>query len=331
MAVRVDDPATPAQPFAVHDGVNAPPLTVVLRGYERFVRDVRAEWAGVGIRRFSNREVYVEVPAQAEGRHCIVVGSVSPHGTNVEDVTLVAHTLRRAGATRITALLPYLAYARQDRADPSSSLGLGWLGALLRASGVSDIVCVDVHSGIAGEVVGLPVRSLSPAGLLARALPQSWRQEVTFVAPDEGAIERCWAVARAAGSELSIVWARKRRTTTGVEHLALVGSPTEQAVVVDDILDTGATLFSCCSRLRGAGVRRIGVLATHGLFTGARWGSLSSEGIERIWISDTVLSRHRPPTTNVVPVAPLLAPALDPTRRDLQAANQAATAEAGST
>jgi len=331
MAVRVDDPATPTQPAAVPDGVNSRPLTAVLRGYERFVRDISAEWAGVSVRRFPNREVYVEVPAQVEGRHCIVVGSVSPSGTGLEDVTLVAHTLRRAGATRITAVLPYLAYARQDRADRSSSLGLGWVGALLRASGVSDIVCVDVHSGIAGEVVGLPVRSLSPAGLLAGALPQSWRREATFVAPDEGAIERCGAVVRAAGSELGMVWARKRRTTTGVEHLALVGSPTEQAVVVDDILDTGATLFSCCSQLRRAGVRRIGVLATHGLFTGARWRSLFSEGIERIWITDTVLSRHRPSTATVVPVAPLLASAFDPTSHKLRAASQAAMGEAGST
>ncbi len=307
----VSDPATPARRVAcspaAHDGASSGPLVLVLRGCERFVRDVRGERVHVSVARFPNRELHVEVPPYVDGRDCVVVGSVWPSGAGLEAVTLVAHTLRRVGATRITALLPYLAYARQDRADRNSSLGLGWMGALLQASGISEVVCVDVHSGIAGQVGGLPINSLSPAELLAAALLDERRPEVTFVAPDEGAIERCAAVARAVGSELQVVWARKRRTPTGVEHLGLVGSPSEHAVVVDDILDTGATLFSCCRQLRRAGVRRIGVLATHGLFTGERWRSLASEGIERIWISDTVLARHRPPTTEVVPVSPLLA------------------------
>jgi ribose-phosphate pyrophosphokinase len=177
------------------------------------------------------------------------------------------------------------------------------------ASGIDDVVCVDVHSDQAAEVLGLRVSSLSPAGLLADALPEAWR-EATFVAPDEGALGRCSALAQAAGVESPIVWARKRRTPSGVEHLGLVGSPGSRAVVVDDILDTGATLVSCCRALRDAGVRQIGVLVTHGLFTGQCWRALLSEGVEEIWITDTVLARRRPPQAHVVSVAALLAPAL---------------------
>ena len=87
----------------------------------------------------------------------------------------------------------------------------------------------------------------------------------------------------------------------------LVGSPSGRAIVVDDILDTGDTLVSCCRQLRDAGVRQIGVIATHGLFTGERWRALLSEGVQEIWITDTVLSRRRPPQAHIVPVAPLLA------------------------
>jgi ribose-phosphate pyrophosphokinase len=102
---------------------------------------------------------------------------------------------------------------------------------------------------------------------------------------------------------------------TGVEHLGLVGSPGRRAVIVDDILDTGETLVSCCGQLRAAGVRHIGVAATHGLFTGNRWRALLADGVQKIWITDTVLSRRRPPQAQSVSVAPRLAPVLDGSRQ----------------
>ena len=281
-------------------------------GCERFVPGPRAgSRARVAVRRFPNGELRLGVPEQVVGQRCVLLGSISPPPGNVERLTLVAHALRRAGADQVVALLPYLAYARQDRAARAESLGLEWVGELLRASGVRGVVCVDVHSERAAQVLGLRLTSLSPAGILAGALPDAWRSETTFVAPDEGAVGRCSAVARAAGATEAVVWARKRRTPSGVEHLGLIGSPGRRAVVVDDILDTGATLFSCCRALRDSGAERIGVLATHGLFTGERWRALLADGVNEIWITDTVHSRRRPPGVRVVSVAPLLAPVLD--------------------
>jgi len=262
------------------------------------------------VARFANGEWHAEVRAPIDGRRCVVVGSISPPAGNIERVTLLAHALRRAGAGHITALLPYLAYARQDRAAPTQSLGLAWVGELLRASGVDEVACVDVHSDLAVEVLGLPVTSLSPAPLLMSALPPSWRDGVTFVAPDEGAISRCSAIARAAGARSPVVWLRKRRAPTGVEHLGIVGEPGRRALVVDDILDTGNTLASCCRHLRAGGVEQVGVIATHALFTGERSRALLDGAVQRLWITDTVLSRCRPRDAQVVPVAELLAPVL---------------------
>ena len=263
MVVRVADPPAPLwptiDPLPARPRRAAPapaPIALVLPGYEHFALGSGAGFERLVVGRFLNGELHVEVPERVEGRHCIVVGSISPPAGNLERLTLTAHALRRAGAQRVTAMLPYLAYARQDRAARTESLGLAWVGALLRASGVNEVVCVDVHCADAGDLLGLPLTSLSPAGLLAAALTERWRHEVTFVAPDEGAIARCSAVANAIGVDCPIVWARKRRTPTGVEHLGLVGVPTSRAVVVDDILDTGGTLVSCCRQLRDAGVSR---------------------------------------------------------------------------
>jgi ribose-phosphate pyrophosphokinase len=291
---------------------SAGPLVVVLAGQERFVSGLASgSFARVTVGRFPNGELHAVAPVGVSGRRCVLVGSISPPAGNLERFTLVAHALRRAGARRITALLPYLAYARQDRASHRESLGLEWVGGLLRASGISEVVCVDVHSTDAADLLSLPLSSLSPAELLAAALPEPWRDGVTFVAPDEGAVERCAALARAVGVDRPVVWARKRRRRSGVEHLGLVGSPGPRAVAVDDILDTGATLISFSEALRAAGVRELGVVATHGLFSGELWRLLLSNGVRELWITDTVLSGRRPAEAHVVPVAPQLAPVLE--------------------
>ena len=228
---------------------------LVLPGYERFLSGpTRRSFVRAAVRRFPNGELHVEVPERVAGRRCVIVGSISPPAGNLERLTLVGHALRRAGAQRITALLPYLAYARQDRAGRTESLGLAWAGELSRASGIGEVVCVDLHSKRGAEVLGLGLTSLSPAGLRAGALPEPWRSQVTFVAPDEGTVDRCAAVALAVGVDRPVVWARKRRTPAGVEHLGLVGTPGRRAIVVDDILDTGDALVSCCRALRDSGV-----------------------------------------------------------------------------
>jgi ribose-phosphate pyrophosphokinase len=296
-------------------GAAVVPVVAVLPGCGRFVSGLPPDsLARIVVKRFPNGELHLEVPDRVRQRPCVIVGSISPPAGNLARVTLVAHALRRAGAERVTAVLPYLAYARQDRAERNQSLGLAWVGELLRASGIGEVVCVDVHSDQATDLLGLPLVSLSPADLFANALPAFSGPGTTFVAPDEGAIDRASAVARAVDGDQPVVWARKRRTAAGVEHLGLVGTPGPRAIVVDDILDTGNTLVSCCAQLREAGVGRIGVVATHGLFTGDRWRALLAGGVQEIWITDAVLSRRRPPQAHVVATAPLLAAVLQGTR-----------------
>ncbi|QEC48299.1 ribose-phosphate diphosphokinase [Baekduia soli] len=286
------------------------PLVLVLPGQHRFVAGLEGTEVE-SLRapgRFANGELVAEVPDHVHGRSCIVVATVAPPPGAIERLTVVTQALRRAGAADVAALVPYLAYARQDRADTAQSLGLAWLGSLLHAGGIDRIACVDVHGRSAPELLGMPVASIAPAPVLAAALPPQWRTDVTFVAPDEGAVDRCLALTLAVGASEPIVWLRKRRTRSGVQHAGLVGTPGPRAVIVDDILDTGGTLVSCCRELQRAGVQQIGVAVTHGLFTGEGWRELFDLGVTRMWITDTVLSRRRPEQAAVVPVAPLLGP-----------------------
>ncbi len=150
------------------------------------------------------------------------------------------------------------------------------------------MVTVDVHSHEVQRLMPLPLPSLSPAHLLANEITRMGWREATLVAPDEGAMERCEAVRISLETKQPVVCLQKERTDEGVRHLALHGEVGVRAVVVDDILDTGGTLVSCCEQLQGVGVRDILVMVTHGQFTGMRWQRLWSLGVTWICCTDTM-------------------------------------------
>jgi ribose-phosphate pyrophosphokinase len=238
--------------------------------------------------RFSNGELHVRTGSPVAGRVCAVLGSLAPPDEQILSVLLLAHTLKRDRARRVVALLPYLGYARQDRAEPGQSLGTAWVGDLLGATGVDRVLTIDVHSRQAAEAFPMGLESLSPARLFADVLVRRDLDDVSVVAPDEGALGRCQEVIRAAGIRTPLAHLRKRRDADGVEHSALIGRITPRVAVVDDILDTGGTLISACVELRRAGAREITVFATHGLFTGQRWRELPALGVQRIYTTDSL-------------------------------------------
>ncbi len=159
----------------------------------------------------------------------------------------------------------------------------------------------------------MPVISHSPASLFAAELRRGARRGgLTVVAPDEGALARCAAVAAAGGVEAPVAHLRKRRTAEGVVHHALVGEVGPRVVLIDDILDTGGTLLSACTELQRAGAREISVMVTHGTLSGERWRELPAAGVGRIQVTDTVpgvRDRGRD-VLEVLDVAPLLLEAL---------------------
>jgi ribose-phosphate pyrophosphokinase len=267
------------------------------------------EWGHFSIARFSNQELHVEIETPPTDRDCVVLGAVAPPDEQLLATLLLSHTLRKEGARTVTALLPYLGYARHDKAEPLKSRATAWLGEILKSSGVSDVVTVDVHSSLVHQLFPIPVRSLSPAELFARELAALGLAEPTVVAPDAGARARCEAMREAAGIRRPLAYFAKERTAEGIRHSILHGSVGRQAVLVDDILDTGGTLLSACEALRRAGVEEIVVMATHGLFTGTAWERLWSLGVTRIYCTDTTPPPERPSSSRIVvlSVASLLA------------------------
>jgi ribose-phosphate pyrophosphokinase len=176
------------------------------------------------------------------------------------------------------------------------------VGALLGASGLSEVLTVDVHSPRARALFPVPVISLSPAPLFADIIAGLGLGDPTVVAPDEGARSRCESVRQAAGIGRPVAWFSKARGPEGIAHSPVHGAVGRQAILVDDILDTGATLLSACEALRRAGTQEIVIMATHGLFSGPHWKRLWKLGVTRIYCTDT---NPRPPAAAAEPITVL--------------------------
>jgi ribose-phosphate pyrophosphokinase len=269
------------------------PLLLPLTGFEALGRQVPGvELLVPEVERFENGEIEVRLPATVDERSCHLLGTVAPPGDQLVELLLAADTLRRDGARSLDAVLPYLAYARQDSPTPRVSVAAEWLGRVLAASGFEGVVTIDIHSDAAGELIGLPITSLSPAALLAQELEDTVTADTIVVAPDRGAQARARRAAEALGLAHPVAWLDKTREAGGVTHVGVVGELGSHAIVVDDILDTGGTLVSCCRMLRSLDVEQITVAVTHGLFTGSRWHELADLGVTAIHTTDSVPDAH---------------------------------------
>jgi ribose-phosphate pyrophosphokinase len=219
---------------------------------------------------------------------------------------LLAHTLKKEGANRVTGILPYLAYSRDDKLKPGQSLGTAWMGALLKASGFDEIWTVDLHSEQDRKLFPLALESLCASTIFRECLGRLELSGASFVSPDQGAIARCQ------GNEVrgrDNVWKHRVLRTAGrIVHQTPVGKVERRAVIVDDILDTGATLVSACEKLASAGAEELYICVTHGLFTGQQWQNLWPFPVRHFFCTDTIpaCTTIRDSRITVLSVAPVL-------------------------
>jgi ribose-phosphate pyrophosphokinase len=252
------------------------------------------------VARFANQELYVRVEGPVLSKNCVILGTIAPPDERLLAVTLLAQTLKKEGATKITALFPYLAYARQDKNKRGESLGAAWVGALLKSSGIDRAITIDVHSERDKQLFPIPLVSLPTDALFADVIREHGLMDATLVAPDNGAVARCEAVKKAAGMPSGETpYFEKQRTDQGIIHHGPIGTVGTKAVIVDDMLDTGGTLVSACEKLKASGVLDIFILVTHGLFTGTIWTQLWPLGVKQIFCTNTVPLRAGIETANI--------------------------------
>lgn len=262
--------------------------------YLPYLESDQLEVCDFEISRFPNQELKCRIKVDVKKQDCLIIGSTSPPDSDLLELSLLCHTLRCSGAKSVTAFLPYLAYSRQDNYQRGQSLGIEWIGRLLAASGVSQIVTIDPHSPDSERLLKVPTKSLSPAKLFASQIPEMEEGDWTVVAPDRGAIHRAKEFAKTAGINTPVAYLEKVRSD-GIHHQKLVGKPGSRVVVVDDILGTGSTLISAVQELKKAGAKEIVIAVSHGEFIGEKWKELGSLGVQKIYCLDTIPSVMKNP------------------------------------
>jgi ribose-phosphate pyrophosphokinase len=233
------------------------------------------------------------------------------------ELLLLADACRRAGAARLTALIPYFGYARQDRRNDRRSLGARVVANMLGTAGLDRLMLIDAHTPAIEGFFDVPVDHLTAVPLLAAAAASGMREHAIVVAPDLGAVK----LARAYASRLHVPMAFVQKTRLDgetVEAHGVIGDVRGRVpLIVDDMLSTGATIQAAAGALQVAGAAGpISVVVTHGLLVGRAPEILERLGLARIIAADTVSAAGATRTLQTVSVASLLATAIRRNHRD---------------
>jgi ribose-phosphate pyrophosphokinase len=279
----------------------------------RIIESLRIRLGSCAIVSFPDGELQVELNERVRGHDVYLIQSTSPPAdTHLVELALLADACRRSGAARITALVPYFGYARQDRrTNVGQALGARVLADMLQATPIERLVVVDLHNAALEGFFSIAVEHLSALPLLVDAVRPLVEPQSVVVAPDLGAVKLAERYARLLELPLAIV--RKTRVSgQEVNVRQVLGDVRDRAlVIVDDMLSTGGTVAASIEALLAAGCKphAVGVVS-HGLFVGRAEEALLPLPLERILTTDSVAQRSSRLPIDVCSLGPLLAEAI---------------------
>ena len=244
------------------------------------------------VRRFADMEIFVEIQENVRGEDVYIVQSTSfPANDHLMEVLIICDALRRSSAKRITAVIPYFGYARQDRRSGSRTpISAKLVANLITRAGADRVMTLDLHAGQIQGFFDIPTDNLFAAPLLARDIKE--RQDlshVMVVSPDVGGVVRARALAKRIDAPLSIV--DKRRERPGESEVMNVIGDVEgkSCILVDDIVDSGGTLVNAAEALLARGAKDVSAYITHGVLSGGAVARITGSKLKELVITDSIL------------------------------------------
>jgi ribose-phosphate pyrophosphokinase len=264
---------------------------------------------------FSDGEDYCQIDENVRGADVFVVQPTSsPVNDHVMELLILLDAFRRSSASRITAVLPYFGYARQDKKDkPRVPIAAKLMADLLTASGADRILTMDLHAAQIQGFFNIPVDHLFAAPVLLESIRKLELEDLVIVSPDVGGLTRARAIAKRLDAALAVI--DKRRTGKNeTEILNVVGDVAgKDVLILDDIVDTAGTLVQAEEALRRHGARRTYAAAVHGVFSGPALDRIESSKLEALLVTNTIAvdaAMARCPRIRALSVAPLLGEAI---------------------
>ncbi len=268
------------------------------------------------VRRFSDMEVFVEINENIRGEDVFVIQSTSyPANDNLMELLVAMDALRRSSARRITAVIPYYGYARQDRkSGPRTPISAKLVANLITVAGADRVLTLDLHAGQIQGFFDIPTDNLYAAPVLTKDIQERFAgKDLTVVSPDVGGVVRARAVAKRLDADLAII--DKRREQAGVsEVMNIIGDVKGQyCILVDDIVDSAGTLCNAAVALMDAGAKAVSAYVTHGVLSGGAVARVSASPIESLVTTDSIMATEAVRVSQTVrhlTIAPLLAEAI---------------------
>jgi ribose-phosphate pyrophosphokinase len=266
------------------------------------------------IQHFSDQEIFVEIQDNVADEDVFVVQSTSyPANDHLMELLVIIDALKRSAAKRITAVVPYFGYARQDHdAGPGTPLSAKLVATLLQAAGMDRLLTCELHSEHVQRFFDSPVDNLSMTSLFTQEIQHGFRDPL-IISPDTGGIARAQAIATHLKADLAVI--EKHRHGPGhAEVITLTGQVAGRAcIIIDDIIDSGNTLCQATVTLRQQGAQAVHAFVTHGVFAASAHEHLTAAPLASLMITDTIDTHTKAnlyPHLRVLSVVPLLANAV---------------------
>ena len=262
---------------------------------QEICRHLSVPLAQATVKSFSDGEIMVEINENVRGRDVFVVQSTcQPANHNLMELLVMIDALKRASAARITAVIPYFGYARQDRkVAPRTPITSKLVADLITTAGAQRVLCVDLHAGQIQGFFNIPVDHLYAAPAVLEDVKARFTEELVVVSPDAGGTERARAFAKRLNAGLAII--DKRRSAANVsEVMHIIGDVDGRTcIIVDDMIDTAGTLCQAASALKAHGAGDVYATATHAVLSGPALERINESDLKEVLVCNTIPTEEK--------------------------------------
>jgi len=281
---------------------------------KQIARELDVELSEAKVGRFSDGEIQVKIVDNIRGKCCFVIQSTSsPVNENLMELLIIADALKRASAKKITAVVPYYGYGRQDRkAEPRVPITARLVANLFAVAGITRVLTMDLHAGQIQGFFDIPVDHLYGRPVLLSYFESKKLKDVVIVSPDAGGVERARSFAKYLNAELAIVDKRRPRPNEA-SIMNIIGEvKNKTCIILDDLVDTAGTLAKVADAIKAKGAVKVFAAVTHGIFSGEAKRKIHDSCIEKIVITDSIplLRNAFTEKIEVISIAPILAEAI---------------------
>lgn len=258
---------------------------------EQIAKNLQIKLSSATIKRFADKEVFVEIHDNMRGQDVFLIQSTSyPANDNIMELLVMLDALRRASAKRVTVVMPYFGYARQDRKPgPRTPISAKLVANIITAAGADRVLTLDLHAGQIQGFFDIPVDNLYAEPVFKEHINNNFNKKpLTLISPDVGGVIRARQLAKRINADLAII--DKRREKAGEsEVMNIIGEVKgKDCIIVDDIVDSAGTLCNAAKAIKENGANSVSAYITHGVLSGKALSRIDSSALEKLIVTDSI-------------------------------------------